>query len=154
MPRWDTTRNLQFEISASHIRRWLWPALFMVLVVSVVGGTPPVIGLLISHRGGLSRWGAQDSTTAAAVGQVSSSNTTLDPAGLNSRAAVVAVVNDQVITQAELDRAIAVGRALYRAANGHPPEKVDEAGIIRQLVGNALGRWDTTRRPLKQMASR
>ncbi len=56
----------------------------------------------------------------------------------NTATAVVAVVNDQVITQADVDLAIAVGRVFYRASHDQPPGRIDEAGVVRQLVDDAL----------------
>ncbi len=52
--------------------------------------------------------------------------------------AVVAVVGERVIPLSDLEREIAVGRALYRAGKGEAPGEVDEAGIIRQLVDDLL----------------
>lgn len=77
---------------------------------------------------------AQGSDTSSAFGaaypRLGTAATTREP--------VVAVVGELAISLDDLEREIAVGRALYRASKGEAPGEVDEAAVIRQLVDDLL----------------
>ncbi len=128
-------------------RWWVWPALF--LFVLGVGGAvflgyrlgrsmqPVVQPLAVSPS---NQPVAQPLVASSSDQQVAQPPTTStsDQGSAPTTAPVVAVVGDRVVTQAELEREIAVGRALYRATQGTAPGAVDEAGVIRQLVDDML----------------
>lgn len=119
--------------------------MFIVALLILFAG-----GFMLSNSGLLNRWIKRDATAIGGESIPPTRRQTLNTAGVapgdgrqgqsagDTATAVVAVVNDQVITQADVDLAIAVGRVFYRASQGQPPGKVDEAGIVRQLVDDAL----------------
>lgn len=123
----------------SHSQWWMWSALFIVLLLGFFA-----IGLFISERGLLSRWLGQEvaafppDQAQVHAGQSQQGQSDGDGRAESAKSAVVGVVNGQVITQYDLDLAIAVGRVFYRAARGQPPGSIDEAGAVRQLADDAL----------------
>ncbi|MFQ5595602.1 MAG: hypothetical protein ACE5HA_15755 [Anaerolineae bacterium] len=135
------TRNTQYAVRSSRTKHWVWPALFVVALLVLFAG-----GFMISSSGLLNRWVKRNATAigvepapltrrqALNTGGVAQGGGSQGQSAGNTATAVVAVVNDQVITQADVDLAIAVGRVFCRASHGQPPGTVDEAGVVRQLV--------------------
>ncbi len=139
------TRNTQHAVRSSRSQHWVWPVLFVIALLALSAG-----GFMISNSGLLNRWIKRDATAIGGESVPLTRRQALNTAGVapedgrqgpsvgDTATAVVAVVNDRVITQADVDLAIAVGRVFYRASQGQPPGKVDEAGVVRQLVDDAL----------------
>ncbi len=89
---------------------WLWLTMLVVPILSLT--------LVLAYRSGaLSKPSVQSTTPTARV---------------------VALVDNRVITQKDVNRAIAVARALYRVTQGAPPGESDEEAVLQQLIDDSL----------------